>query len=335
VDTALSALLLLHFWLDKLFLLPLLLKHSLTYFLTASSGIPNFPEFVGVAVVDDIVIGYCDGNTIKPRQDWVTKLSHDDPQHFHESTQQCSEILPNIYKSKLDILKQRFNQSGDVHVLQRMVGCEWDEETGEISGFNQYGYNGEDFLTQIWITSKYQAVITKLKWEADKNRIKLYKMYLTGIYPIWLKMYVDYGKSSLLRTVLPSVSLLQKTPSSPVSCPATGFYPNRVDMFWRKDGEELHEDVDHGEILPNNDGTFQMSVDLDISSVKPEDWSRYDCVFQLSGVKEDNIVTKLDKAVVKVRNTFSLLSSYLYSAFLVIVVLGSFQFLSSRFSVLF
>nr|XP_020444759.1 LOW QUALITY PROTEIN: major histocompatibility complex class I-related gene protein-like [Monopterus albus] len=293
-------------------------KHSLTYFLTASSGIPNFPEFVGVAVVDDIVIGYCDGNTIKPRQDWVTKLSHDDPQHFHESTQQCSEILPNIYKSKLDILKQRFNQSGDVHVLQRMVGCEWDEETGEISGFNQYGYNGEDFLafdlkmqtyngedflafdpkTQIWITSKYQAVITKLKWEADKNRIKLYKMYLTGIYPIWLKMYVDYGKSSLLRTVLPSVSLLQKTPSSPVSCPATGFYPNRVDMFWRKDGEELHEDVDHGEILPNNDGTFQMSVDLDISSVKPEDWSRYDCVFQLSGVKE-NIVTKLDKAVIR------------------------------------
>uniref|UniRef100_A0A3B4X7Q8 Ig-like domain-containing protein n=1 Tax=Seriola lalandi dorsalis TaxID=1841481 RepID=A0A3B4X7Q8_SERLL len=57
---------------------------------------------------------------------------------------------------------------------------------------------------------------------------------------------------------LPSVSLLQKTPSSPVSCHATGFYPHRAVMFWRKDGEDLHEDVDQGEILPNNDETFQM-----------------------------------------------------------------------------
>ncbi|XP_030267511.1 major histocompatibility complex class I-related gene protein-like, partial [Sparus aurata] len=91
-----------------------------------------------------------------------------------------------------------------------------------------------------------------------------------------------------------SVSLLQKTPSSPVSCLATGFYPHRASLVWRKDGEELHEEVDHGEILPNHDGTFQMSVDLNLSSVTPEDWTRYDCVFQLSGVNED-IITKLEK----------------------------------------
>uniref|UniRef100_A0A3B4XDC7 Ig-like domain-containing protein n=1 Tax=Seriola lalandi dorsalis TaxID=1841481 RepID=A0A3B4XDC7_SERLL len=97
---------------------------------------------------------------------------------------------------------------------------------------------------------------------------------------------------------LPSVSLLQKTPSSPVSCHATGFYPHRAVMFWRKDGEDLHEDMDQGEILPNHDETFQMRVDLDISSVTPEDWRRYDCVFQLSGVKED-VVTKLDKAEIR------------------------------------
>ncbi|KAG7224309.1 hypothetical protein INR49_000552, partial [Caranx melampygus] len=85
--------------------------------------------------------------------------------------------------------------------------------------------------------------------------------------------------------VRPSVSLLQKTTSFPVSCHATGFYPHRALMYWTKDGEELHEDVDQGEILPNHDGTFQMTVDLNISSVKAEDWRRYDCVFQLSGVK--------------------------------------------------
>ena len=106
----------------------------------------------------------------------------------------------------------------------------------------------------------------------------------------------QYFKHSFteLSPELPSVSLLQKTPSSPVSCLATGFYPHRASLVWRKDGEELHEEVDHGEILPNHDGTFQMSVDLDVSSVTPEDWSRYDCVFQLDGVTED-IVTKLEK----------------------------------------
>ena len=94
------------------------------------------------------------------------------------------------------------------------------------------------------------------------------------------------------------MSLLQKTPSSPVSCHATGFYPDRATLFWRKDGDDLHEDVDHGEILPNHDGTFQMSADLKLSSVTPEDWRRYDCVFRLSGVKDD-IVTRLDKAVIR------------------------------------
>ncbi|XP_039675556.1 major histocompatibility complex class I-related gene protein-like [Perca fluviatilis] len=184
-----------------------------------------------------------------------------------------------------------------------MTGCEWDDETGEVNGFNQFGYNGEDFIvfdlkTSTWTAAKPQAVITKLSWDADKYRIQFYENHLTHMYPEWLKMYLQYWKSSLLRKDLPSVSLLQKSPSSPVSCHATGFYPDRAMMFWRKDGEELHEDVDLGEILPNHDGSFQMSVDLDLSSVPAEDWRRYDCVFHLSGV-EDDIVTKLDKAEIR------------------------------------
>ena len=107
-------------------------------------------------------------------------------------------------------------------------------------------------------------------------------------------MFKNINSFTELSPELPSVSLLQKTPSSPISCLATGFYPHRASLVWRKDGEELHEEVDHGEILPNHDGTFQMSVDLNLSSVTPEDWTNYDCVFQLSGVKEE-IMTKLEK----------------------------------------
>ena len=64
-----------------------------------------------------------------------------------------------------------------------------------------------------------------------------------------------------------------------------------------RDGEELYEHVDHGEVLPNPDGTFQVSVDLDLASVPREDWRRYECVVQLKGIED--ISTRLDPALVR------------------------------------
>ncbi|XP_051245971.1 major histocompatibility complex class I-related gene protein isoform X5 [Dicentrarchus labrax] len=278
--------------------------HSLKYFYTASSGVPNFPEYVSVGLVDDIQISHCDSNTMRneAKQDWMSRVTAEDPQYWERETQTCLGAQQS-FKANIEIAKQRFNQTGGVHIFQKMYGCEWDDETGEVNGNDQYGYDGEDFIvfdlkTETYIAPKPQAVITKNKWDHDKAWIAQDKNYLTQICIDWLKKYVDYGRSSLLRTDRPSVSFLQKTSSSPVSCHATGFYPDSATLIWRKDGEELHENVEHGEILLNHDGSFQMSVDLNLSSVTPEDWRRYDCVFQLSGVK-NNIVTKLDKSNIR------------------------------------
>uniref|UniRef100_UPI003AAF4114 major histocompatibility complex class I-related gene protein-like n=1 Tax=Centroberyx gerrardi TaxID=166262 RepID=UPI003AAF4114 len=277
--------------------------HSLKYFYTSSSGVPKFTEFVSVGLVDGVQISHYDSNTkrVVRKQDWMNEVIADDPQRW-ENNGRCVDAQL-FFKAEIETVKDCLNQSGGVYTFQRMFGCEWDDETGNINGFNQYGYDGEDFITldlktMTWIAPTPQAIITKERWDNDKARLAYLQNYFTNECIYRLKKYVDYGKSTLQRTVLPSVSLLQKTPSSPVSCHATGFYPDRGMLFWRRDGEELQDLMDQGEILPNHDGTFQTRVQLDVSSVKPEDWGKYECVFQLSGVKDD-IVTKLDPAVIK------------------------------------
>ncbi|XP_015237960.1 PREDICTED: major histocompatibility complex class I-related gene protein-like [Cyprinodon variegatus] len=270
--------------------------HSLKYLYTASSQVPNFPEFVAVGLVDDAQIIYYDSNTQKAvrKQDWMNDAV--DPEFWERETGKFQGLQQEI-KVEIEIAKQRFGQTGGVHIMQLMYGCEWDDETEEVTGFKQYGYDGEDWLildmkTNTWIASKQQAEITTNQWNNNRAELEYLKNYLNQVCPEWLKKYINYGRSSLMRTDRPSVSIHQKSSSSPISCFATGFYPNRAEMFWRKDGAEIHDDVEKGEILPNNDGTFQMNVDLKLPS--SEDWTKYECVFQLSGDNND-IITPLDK----------------------------------------
>ncbi|XP_029975941.1 class I histocompatibility antigen, F10 alpha chain-like [Salarias fasciatus] len=236
--------------------------HSLKVFYTGASNVPNFPEFVTVTLVDEVQIDHYDSSTRRkvPTQDWANKITEEDPTYYERFTQTLMGIQ-QWFKANLEILKQRLNQTGGVHIFQLMSGCEWDDETDEVNGFRKFGFDGEDFLvydlkTETWIAKVQQAVPTKHRLDNNKAVMAHWKHYHTTVCPDLLKKYVKFGRSSLMRKDLPSVSLLQKTPSSPLTCHATGFYPDRADLFWKKDEEELHEDVVKGEILPNHDGSF-------------------------------------------------------------------------------
>ncbi|XP_041665004.1 major histocompatibility complex class I-related gene protein-like [Cheilinus undulatus] len=276
--------------------------HSVEFFITASHGLPDFPEFVAAAVVDGVEFATCDSKTkILKFHEWTREFTDNYPEYWSSYSVVCL-IHQNVFSSvTVDVMKV-FNQSEGVHILQSVSGCEWDEETGETGSFCRVGYDGKDLVsfnpqTLTWTVLNPEALTSKFRGQSDKGNLQYLNTFFNQYCPFWLKQTVANGRKYLQQKVLPSISLLQKSPSSPVSCFASGFYPDRAVMFWRKDGEELHEGVDHREILPNNDDTFQMSVDLNISSVKLEDWEKYECVFQLSGVMED-IVTRLDKSVI-------------------------------------
>ncbi|XP_077362546.1 major histocompatibility complex class I-related protein 1-like [Festucalex cinctus] len=273
--------------------------HTLKYFDTSSSHIPNLPAFLSVGYVDDVQIVRYDSKSRKfeAKQDWMNKITADDP-HYWERQTEISIGNEQVDKVNIEIAKDRFNQTGGVHMFQRMSGCEWDDETDEVDGWEHYSYDGEDFIslelsTLRWIAVKPQAVVSKHKWDQQDVRNQYKKYYYTEECPSYLKKHVRNGRDFLMRTELPVVSLLQKTPSSPITCHASGFYPAASALFWRKDGEELHEDVEMGELLPNHDGTFQTTAHLK-AELPADAEGRYECVFQLSGVKDD-LVTKLDR----------------------------------------
>uniref|UniRef100_A0A3B3TKZ1 MHC class I-like antigen recognition-like domain-containing protein n=1 Tax=Poecilia latipinna TaxID=48699 RepID=A0A3B3TKZ1_9TELE len=257
--------------------------HSLRYFYSASSGLPDVPSYMSAGFLDDVQISYCDSRNNRniPKQDWMNNVSSDNSHYWEEETLTCLAKQETL-KENIEIAKLRLNQTGGVHVYQHIYGCDWDNETGQVKGFAQIGYDGEDFIaldlnTSLWIAAKPEAVLTKHKWDKNKYALQYEKFYFLKVCVEWLKKYERSGRRSLMKTVLPSVSLLQKTSSSPVSCLATGFYPNKAEIFSRKGEKQIHKGVETGEILPNNDGTFQMSVHIDLSSVGPEDWKNKAC----------------------------------------------------------
>ncbi|XP_056438620.1 major histocompatibility complex class I-related gene protein-like isoform X2 [Gadus chalcogrammus] len=277
--------------------------HSLQYFSSSSTGLPTFSEFVAVAMVDGVQFGYYDRSTqgIVLKQAWTEELNRDHPGEL-ETMSGMALGAQQILRAKMLDLKKLFNQTGGAHIVQRTLGCDWDDEDDSTDGYLQFGYDGEDFIaldlkTLTWVAPVPQAVSTKQRWNEDKARLQFNKYFFTKQCVDWLKMGLAYGKSTLQRTDRPRVSLLQRSPSSPVVCHATGFYPDRVVVFWRRDGQELHEQVDPGEVLPNHDGTFQVSVDLNLTAVPQEDWGRYECVVQLRGIEE--ISTPLDPALIR------------------------------------
>ncbi|XP_077051195.1 HLA class I histocompatibility antigen, alpha chain E-like isoform X2 [Siphateles boraxobius] len=260
--------------------------HSLKYVYTGVSGVTGFPEFTTVGLVDGVQFMYFDSNEKKavPKTEWIRLNEGAD---YWDSETQINIDEHQVFKNNIEVVREWFNQSAGVHTYQHMYGCEWDDQTGATNAFRQLGYDGEDFLSldfkeMRWISPVQQGFKTVQRWNNNRGYIESDRNYLSTECIEWLQKYVEYGKSSLQRKVSPQVSLLQKSSSSSVACHATGFYPSGVTISWMKNGEEHHEDVDLGELLPNEDGTFQKTSTIRVS---PEEWknNKFSCVVQHQG----------------------------------------------------
>uniref|UniRef100_A0A671XC39 MHC class I-like antigen recognition-like domain-containing protein n=1 Tax=Sparus aurata TaxID=8175 RepID=A0A671XC39_SPAAU len=180
--------------------------HSMKHFVTVSTGIQNLPEFVSTAEVDELLVVYCDSNNrVEVKHDWAKKTLKVHPELLEWYRQRCFQDLSGTLKSYTNILMRLYNQTEGVHVVQRVDGCEWNDETGEVKALVRFGYNGEDFMaldpnTLTWIALKPEAVNITLRLNANEDYKGYLKISVTRFCSDWLKKYVEYGRSFLLKT---------------------------------------------------------------------------------------------------------------------------------------
>ncbi|XP_020020668.2 major histocompatibility complex class I-related gene protein isoform X3 [Castor canadensis] len=261
--------------------------HSLRYFRLGVSD-PGYgvPEFISVGYVDSHPITTYDSVTRQKEPQALWMAENLAPDHWERYTQ-LLRGWEQTFKVELRHLQRHYNHSG-LHTYQRMIGCELLED-GSATGFLQYAYDGQDFIifnkdTLSWVAVDSVAHITKRAWEANHHELQYQKNWLEEECIAWLKRFLEYGKDTLQRTEPPLVRINRKEAFPGITtlfCRAHGFYPPEISMTWMKNGEEIIQEVDYGDILPNGDGTYQtwVSVELD-----PQSSDIYSCHVEHCGV---------------------------------------------------
>ncbi|KAF5893595.1 MHC class I alpha chain, partial [Clarias magur] len=267
--------------------------HSLQYLYTAVTPGIHFPEFTVMGLVDGQAFEYYNSDIRKatPKTEWIQNVTVTEPDYWNRH-RQLYQDWQERFKTSLNMMMKYFNHTTGVHTAQLMYGCELHDD-GTSRGYAQLGYDGEDFLsldlkTKTWIPAEPGAEISKQICDHINVITEGWMDYVSTRCIDRINQYVSYGRESLERKVPPEVSVFQKhsSPSPELVCHATGFFPKAVMITWQKDGEDVHEDVELRETLPNQDGSFQKRRILKVPAEELQKHT-YTCVVQHSSLEKE------------------------------------------------
>ncbi|XP_062978993.1 major histocompatibility complex class I-related gene protein-like isoform X2 [Elgaria multicarinata webbii] len=265
-------------------------SHALYYFYTGvSEPSQGLPRFLAVGYMDDQLFIQYDPSMkrARPRTPWMEEKEN--PLYWDTETKRFLNV-EREFKEALVNLTKYYNQSGGFHTWQEMSGCELRKD-GSKRGYDQYAYDGRDFLsfdkeTLTWIAIDPKAQITKRNWEDDTAVVQERKAYLEEECIEELQRYLGYGKEALLRKEPPVVKVMHQASRKDLEtliCQAHGFYPKEIDATWRRDGEILEYETFHRTVAPNSDGTYHIWLSVDID---PKERDLYRCHVDHAGLPE-------------------------------------------------
>uniref|UniRef100_A0A673MVH3 MHC class I-like antigen recognition-like domain-containing protein n=1 Tax=Sinocyclocheilus rhinocerous TaxID=307959 RepID=A0A673MVH3_9TELE len=150
--------------------------------------VAGIPEFSSVTVFDGQQIDYYDSEIKKliTKQDWMKEFA------ATETWKKYTEIRERFQQTnKINIrflMKQLNHSHGE---YQRMHGCGWDYMTGHIHGFDEYSYDGEDFISLDLEELRYtasvpEAIPTEQKWNKDREQLVYLKQYYRDKCTDWI-----------------------------------------------------------------------------------------------------------------------------------------------------
>ncbi|XP_068120802.1 class I histocompatibility antigen, F10 alpha chain-like [Hyperolius riggenbachi] len=269
-------------------------SHSLRYYSRAISAPGSgLPVFSAVGYVDDREIANYNSDTRRnlPKTEWMKKL---EPEYWKYNTH-IAQQNEAVMKGNLKTLMYRFNQTGGIHYYQSVYGCELRDD-GSTAGYQQYGYDGRDFLyldTQswMWIPAMHEAQLSAQRWNSLEVRLEeMHKKYLETECIDWLKKHINNGREDLERRVRPDVKVWGRQQPDGVTrlqCLAYGFHPRAVDVKWVRNGEDHIPSDEASPILPHPDGTYQTRVSVEVPT---REGDTYSCHVEHSSLEETRSV---------------------------------------------
>ncbi|XP_043084439.1 major histocompatibility complex class I-related gene protein-like [Puntigrus tetrazona] len=175
------------------------------------------------------------------------------------------------------------NATESLVVYQMMAVCTQSDNKHQQL-FSKTAYRGStvdercfidgDLNYQLFSNYTEEQIIPNL----SRYKLRVEKLY----YPVCittLKNYLKKRETQLNRKEKPRVRLIRKAISdsggSRVSCLATGFYPRHINLTLFRDQQPVADhEITGGDLLPNDDGTYQMRKSLEISAA---DKHKYTC----------------------------------------------------------
>ncbi|KAK9978838.1 hypothetical protein ABG768_020576 [Culter alburnus] len=250
-----------------------------------------------MGLLDDRQIDYYDSGEKRkiPKQHWMREKL---PEDYWEKGTQSRRNKEQWINDNIHILMYRMrHNTSDLHVLQWRHGCEIEQQVKETKSIDEYGYDGENFLSfddkeSQWVTPVEAALPTKRKWDnlpiLDQHTTK----YLNEECVDWLNKFIKYAYDEFRKASPPGVHVFARKSKNEtklkLTCLATGFYPRDVTLTIRKYREPLPEnEIKSTGVRPNHDETLQIRKSAEISK---DDKAEYDCFSAHRTLKEPIII---------------------------------------------
>ncbi|XP_072861892.1 popy class I histocompatibility antigen, alpha chain E isoform X4 [Chlorocebus sabaeus] len=238
-------------------------SHSLKYFHTSVSRPGRGePRFISVGYVDDTQFVRYDSDAASPRMEPRAPWVEQEGLEYWDQETRSARDTAQAFRVNLQTLLGYYNQSeAGSHTLQWMHGCDLGPDGRFLRGYEQFAYDGKDYLTlnedlRSWSAVDTVAQISERKLN-DGSEAEHQRAYLEDTCVEWLRRYLENGKETLQRP--------------------------EITVTWQRDGEDQTQDTELVETRPAGDGTFQKWAAVVVPSGEEQ---RYTCHVQHEGLPE-------------------------------------------------